>query len=58
LVRQCHARTGAPKAHCELRNGRVYNQQRHIQMTVLDGKISSVREYLDTQHVFAIWFQR
>lgn len=27
-------------------------------LTIRDGKISSVREYLDTQHVFAIWFQR
>jgi ketosteroid isomerase-like protein len=42
----------------ELRNGRVYNQQYHILMTVRDGKICSVREYLDTQHVFSIWFQR
>lgn len=42
----------------ELRNGRRYNQQYHFLLTVRDGKISSVREYLDTQHVFATWFQR
>lgn len=41
----------------ELKNGRVYNQQYHILISVRDGKISAVREYLDTQHVFAIWFQ-
>ena|SRR5258708_7900138 len=41
----------------ELRNGRVYNNQYHIAMTMRGGKISEVREYLDTQHVFATWFQ-
>lgn len=41
----------------ELRNGRVYNQQYHLLITVSDGKITEVKEYLDTQHVFAIWFQ-
>jgi len=41
----------------ELKNGRVYNQQYHVLMTIRDGKINEVREYLDTQHVFAIWFQ-
>lgn len=42
----------------ELRNGRVYNQEYHFVITMRDGKISGVREYLDTQHVFATWFQR
>lgn len=42
----------------ELRNGRIYNQEYHILMTIRDGRISSVKEYLDTQHVFATWFQR
>ena len=36
----------------ELRNGRIYNQEYHFSMTIRDGKISGVREYLDTQHVF------
>ena len=40
----------------ELDNGRVYNQEYHMAMTFRDGKIAAVREYLDTQHVFAIWF--
>ena len=42
----------------ELQNGRVYNNEYHLLMTIRDGKISAVREYLDTQHVFATWFQR
>jgi ketosteroid isomerase-like protein len=42
----------------ELRNGRVYNQEYHFLLTIREGKISSVREYLDTQHVYATWFQR
>jgi len=41
----------------ELNNGRTYNQEYHMLMTIRDGKIWEVREYLDTQHVFAIWFQ-
>ena len=45
------------ESYGELRNGRVYNQEYHFLITVRDGKISAVREYLDTQHVFATWFQ-
>jgi ketosteroid isomerase-like protein len=41
----------------ELKNGRVYENQYHLQMTFRDGKICAVREYLDTQHVHATWFQ-
>lgn len=40
-----------------LGNGRVYEQQYHFLLTIRDGKISAVREYLDTQHVVATWFQ-
>jgi ketosteroid isomerase-like protein len=39
-----------------MRNGRVYEQEYHMLMTIRDGKISAVREYLDTQHVLATWF--
>jgi ketosteroid isomerase-like protein len=46
------------ESHGELRNGRVYNQEYHFLLTISDGKISAVKEYLDTQHVFATWFQR
>ena len=41
----------------ELRNGRVYNNEYHMLMTMRGGKISAVREYYDTQHVFMTWFQ-
>lgn len=41
----------------ELRNGRVYNNEYHLLMTMRDGKISAVREYYDTQHVQAVWLQ-
>lgn len=41
-----------------LRNGRIYNQQYHFLLTVRDGKVSAVKEYLDTQHVYAVWFQQ
>jgi uncharacterized protein len=37
----------------ELTNGRVYNNDYHFLVTVRDGKISGIREYLDTQHVVA-----
>jgi len=45
------------ESHGELRNGRVYDQEYHMLITIRDGKISAVREYLDTQHVYATWFQ-
>lgn len=45
------------ESYGELTNGRIYNQEYHTLMTVRDGKISTIREYLDTQHVLTIWFQ-
>jgi ketosteroid isomerase-like protein len=44
------------ESYGELRNGRVYNNQYHFAITIRAGKISEVREYLDTQHVYATWF--
>jgi uncharacterized protein len=41
----------------ELKNGRVYNNEYHFLLRMRDGKIAEVREYLDTQHVFATWFE-
>jgi ketosteroid isomerase-like protein len=41
-----------------LQNGRIYNQQYHFLMTIQDGKIAAIKEYLDTQHVYATWFQQ
>src|SRR6185295_18541826 len=46
------------ESHGELKNGRFYNQQYHFLLTVCDGRISAVKEYLDTQHVHAVWFQQ
>ncbi len=45
------------ESYGELQNGRIYNQEYHFLMTIRDGKVSAVREYLDTQHVVATWFQ-
>ena len=45
------------ESYGELRNGRVYNNEYHTVMIVRDGKIRQVREYLDTFHVHATWFQ-
>ena len=39
----------------DLKNGRRYRQQYHMLLTFKDGKISSVREYLDTQHANDVW---
>jgi ketosteroid isomerase-like protein len=39
-----------------LRDGRRYQNEYHFLLTVRDGKVVAVREYLDTQHVVATWF--
>ena len=39
-----------------LRDGRRYQNEYHLLLTIRDGKIAAVREYLDTQHVVATWF--
>jgi ketosteroid isomerase-like protein len=44
------------ESYGELRNGRVYNQQYHFLLTMREGKINAIKEYLDTQHVYATWF--
>ena len=41
----------------ELQDGRIYSNQYHMRMTLRDGLICAVKEYLDTQHVLATWFQ-
>jgi hypothetical protein len=45
------------ESYGKLKNGRIYNQQYHTLMVIRGGKISAVREYLDTQHVFEVWFK-
>jgi uncharacterized protein len=39
----------------DLKNGRHYRQEYHMLLQFRDGKIASVREYLDTQHANDIW---
>ena len=39
-----------------LLDGRRYQNEYHFLLTIRDGKIASVREHLDTQHVVATWF--
>ena len=41
----------------DLKNGRRYRQQYHFLLGFRDGKISAVREYLDTQHAFDVWMR-
>jgi ketosteroid isomerase-like protein len=43
------------ESYAEMANGRVYNNQYHFVFEVRDGKIQSVREYLDTEHAVAIF---
>ena len=38
-----------------LRNGRTYNQHYHFRITIREGRIAAVREYLDTLHVQEVW---
>lgn len=39
----------------DLKNGRRYRQQYHFAIELADGRIRSVREYLDTQHAYDVW---
>jgi uncharacterized protein len=39
----------------DLKNGRKYRQEYHMLLTFRDGRIASVREYLDTQHANDVW---
>ena len=41
--------------HARLPNGRIYEQEYHTLVVVRDGRIAEVREYMDTQHLKAIW---
>lgn len=42
----------------DLQNGRQYRQQYHFILEFRGGKISAVREYLDTQHAYEVWMRR
>jgi uncharacterized protein len=39
----------------DLKNGREYRQEYHMLLKFRDGKIASIREYLDTQHANDVW---
>jgi uncharacterized protein len=39
----------------DLKTGRKYRQEYHMLLKFRDGKIVSVREYLDTQHANDVW---
>ncbi|HEY2205517.1 MAG TPA: nuclear transport factor 2 family protein [Pseudonocardia sp.] len=43
------------ESYAELKNGRVYNNLYHFVFVVRDGKIESVKEFLDTQHTAAVF---
>jgi ketosteroid isomerase-like protein len=44
------------ESYGELKNGRVYNQRYSFVIEFRDGRICAVREYLDTQHAHAVWY--
>jgi ketosteroid isomerase-like protein len=39
------------ESYGKLKNGKVYNNFYHLQHVVRDGKLTEIKEYLDTQHV-------
>lgn len=43
------------ESYSELRNGRVYNNLYHFAFEVRDGKIQSIKEFLDTEHTRAVF---
>lgn len=43
------------ESYSELKNGRVYNNLYHFVFVVRDGKITSVKEFLDTEHTRAVF---
>jgi ketosteroid isomerase-like protein len=45
------------RSYGELTNGNIYRQEYHFLMEFREGKICAVREYLDTQHAYTVWFQ-
>lgn len=40
----------------ELTNGRVYENEYHVLVTLRGGRIVAAREYNDTQHAHDVWF--
>ena len=46
------------ESYGELKNGRIYNQRYSFVIEFRGGRISAVREYLDTQHAHAVWYAK
>lgn len=44
------------ESYAELTNGRVYQYRYHFLFEIEDGKISSVKEYMDTKHAYDIFY--
>jgi hypothetical protein len=44
------------KGFAELADGRAYSPQYHFLVTIKDGKVFEVREYMDTQHAKETFF--
>ena len=44
------------ESYGELQNGRIYSQSYHFLIEFRGGRISAVREYLDTHHAHAVWY--
>jgi ketosteroid isomerase-like protein len=42
----------------ELKNGRVYNNEYHMLVTLREGRIVDLKEYYDSFHVWDTWFRR
>ncbi|HUN58854.1 MAG TPA: nuclear transport factor 2 family protein [Candidatus Binataceae bacterium] len=38
------------ESHAKMKNGKIYHNQYHFLLEIRDGKIQSVKEYLDTTH--------
>ena len=43
-------------SHAELNNGRVYSNQYHLLFEIHGGRVRRVKEYMDTQHAYAVFF--
>lgn len=39
-------------------DGSIYNNEYHFLFVIRDGKMAQVKEYLDTQHTFAVFLQK
>jgi uncharacterized protein len=45
------------ESYATLKNGRVYNNVYHLLFELNDGRVLRVREYMDTQHAWQVFFK-